>query len=72
LGPSDSLSDYPQFAGNPGGAEKILVQIGRSIGVRLTDGRIAKLRPVEIDRSDNSVRVEFEYVYQPVAGETLF
>jgi len=72
LGPSETLDDYPRLDRDLGGEEKLLIREGRSIGLILNGNRIAKLRPVEIDRSGNNPHVVFEYIFQPFAGELTF
>jgi len=72
LGPSDSLDDYPRLERDLSGEEKLMVREGYSIAVILKGNRIAKLRPLEIERSRDNPRVVFEYMYQPVSGELAF
>jgi len=72
LGPSQSLSDHPDFDLKLPMDEKIPIHEGRSIGLLLQGNRIAKLRPVEIQRSVQTLRVVFEYMYQPLADVSSF
>lgn len=72
LGPSASIDDFQRMDPNLAGAEKLAIREGHSIGVILSGNRVAKLRPVEISQSGDNPRVVFEYIYQPVAGESTF
>jgi hypothetical protein len=72
LGTSKSLDDHPSLNSELDGEEKIPVQQGHSVALIMEGNRIAKLRPMRIDRVDGRVLVEFEYVYQPIAGESSF
>jgi hypothetical protein len=73
LGPSDSLDDYPRLERPWTGEERIGVEVGHSIGLILDDEHLAKLRPVAFESSsEDRPQVVFEYVYQPVKGESSF
>jgi hypothetical protein len=73
LGPSDSLDDYPRLERPWEGEEKIDVKVGHSIGLILEGEHLAKLRPVAVEGSrEDGPQVVFEYVYQPVKGESSF
>lgn len=72
LGPSVSIDDYPTRSEPPDTSDKVAVESGRSILVLITDGRIAKMRPRQMQGSGSSVAVTFDYVYQPILGEEEF
>lgn len=73
LGSSDTLEDHPVYpAGSPTSSDRLSVTFGRSIGVRLSDGRVAKLRPLRVDTAHASTRLILEYVFQPIRGERQF
>jgi len=72
LGASGSLEDHPLLPSDAKKVDRISVEFGRSIGVALADGRIAKLRPSEVDFQSNPPRATFEYLYQPRPGERQF
>jgi hypothetical protein len=72
IGPSGSLDDHPRLDRDLSGEEKLVLREGHSIVVILNGNRIAKLRPLEIQRSGDNPRVVFEYMYQPISGELTF
>jgi hypothetical protein len=72
IGPSGSLDDHPRLERDLNGDEKLMIREGRSFAVILTGNRIAKLRPLEIERAGDNPRVVFEYIYQPISGELTF
>ncbi|MEW5873910.1 MAG: hypothetical protein AB1752_01860 [Candidatus Zixiibacteriota bacterium] len=72
LGSSGSLDEHPVFPGEARVTDRISVEVGRSIGVVLANGTIAKLRPSEIDLGSDPPRLTLEYLYQPRRGERRF
>ncbi|MBD3297978.1 MAG: hypothetical protein GF341_04925 [candidate division Zixibacteria bacterium] len=71
LGYADEFTAYPEMS-SANGVDKVALDKGQVLGVRLNDDRIAKLRVVSIDKEADPMAVTFQYRYQPVAGETRF
>ncbi len=71
LGYADEFTAYPEIS-SADGDDKVALDEGQVLGVRLNDDRIAKLRVVSIDKTADPLSVTFQYRYQPVAGETRF
>ena len=72
MGPSASIEDYPACFNPPDRTDKIAVLSGQTTLVTLNDGRMAKLRPRNLTGGRDSLRVTFDYIYQPIIGEPHF
>jgi hypothetical protein len=72
MGPSASIEDYPVFPNPSDRSDKIAVLSGHTLLVMMMDGRMAKLRPRDFAGRHDSLRVTFDYIYQPIFGEVRF
>jgi hypothetical protein len=72
MGPSASIEEYPAFPNPSERSDKIAVLPGQTLVVMMMDGRMAKLRPRDFAGRHDSLRVIFDYIYQPILGEARF